>query len=57
MFSILELLEAIGFRGIICPEHLGKKDNMDKDLQVEAIRYLKNLLKKNTEELTLDSIL
>ncbi|MEM3713564.1 MAG: mannonate dehydratase [Nitrososphaeria archaeon] len=55
--KILELLEAIGFRGIICPEHLGKKDNTSKDLQVEAIRYLKNLLKRNTEELTLDSIL
>lgn len=41
----LGLLEAIGYDGVICPEHLGTPADKEEDLQSKAVRYLKTVLK------------
>lgn len=40
----LRLLEAVGYRGIVYPEHLGVQKTDQGDLQAMAIEYLKRLL-------------
>lgn len=42
--KVVKLLKAIGYEGIICPEHLGPQRFDGEDLQALAVGYLKNLL-------------
>jgi len=40
----LRLLEAIGYEGIICPEHLGSPKIEGEDLQAKAVQYLRRTM-------------
>ena len=40
----LRLLDAIGYDGIICPEHLGVPNVEGEDLQARAVDYLKSFI-------------
>jgi len=39
----LGLLEAIGYKGIVCPEHLGSSKIKEENLEARAVEYLKRL--------------
>ena len=41
---VVKLLQAVGYEGIVCPEHLGPQRTEGEDLQALAVEYLKNLL-------------
>jgi len=40
----LRLLRAVGYDGIICPEHLGPQKNEGDDLQANAVNYLRRII-------------
>ncbi|MBS7624757.1 MAG: sugar phosphate isomerase/epimerase [Candidatus Bathyarchaeia archaeon] len=48
MARVLGLLKIVGYNGVICPEHLGESGG-ERDLQAEAVEYLKSLLAKIDE--------
>jgi len=41
---VLRLLQEVGYRGLVCPEHLGPPKVPGEDLQARAVTYLKGLL-------------
>jgi len=44
---VLRLLQEVGYRGLICPEHLGPQKVPGENLQARAVTYLKGLLSPN----------
>jgi len=43
ILKTLRLLEAMGYKGIICPEHLGSPRLEGENLEAKAVEYLKRL--------------
>jgi len=46
MPKTLRLLKAVGYEGIICPEHLGSPRTEEEDLQAKAVEYLRRIMRQ-----------